>query len=256
MTQKNNSSEFSVFGGPLHMLGKRLGMVKKGLNNIRLGLVLGFLTWIILMSLTLLHGSMQKTLSITYLAGHVRFLVVIPLFFVCETWVAPRMSEFVQNIKNSGLVPESEKQILDKVIIRVNKLKNSWLVEGLLFLITFVLPHFGFGSIMSGTTANTAWIFEQAGGNLTLPNMFYAWFCLPLFRFLLVRWFWHLGLWWYFHYSLKKLSLKLFPIHSDGVGGLGYLEVVHEHFYATCSCILFTPGCFFCRRNLFRNNAI
>jgi hypothetical protein len=140
------------------------------------------------------------------------------------------MAEFVRNITNSGLVPESEWPALDLVIRRINKMKNFWLVEGLLFLIMFVLPHFGFSSVMSGKTSNAAWIFEQAGGNLTLPNVFYAWFCLPLFRFLLVRWIWHLGLWWFFLYRLKKLRLRLIPIHSDGVGGLGYLEVVHEHF--------------------------
>jgi hypothetical protein len=230
MIEHNNIPDFTVFGGPLNKLGEKLGLVRKGTNSIRIGLVLGLLTWIILMFFTLLQGSIQKTLTLTFLAGHVRFLVVIPLFFVCETWVAPRMAEFVRNITNSGLVPESEWPALDLVIRRINKMKNFWLVEGLLFLIMFVLPHFGFSSVMSGKTSNAAWIFEQAGGNLTLPNVFYAWFCLPLFRFLLVRWIWHLGLWWFFLYRLKKLRLRLIPIHSDGVGGLGYLEVVHEHF--------------------------
>jgi hypothetical protein len=230
MKDGNSIPEFTVFGGPLNKLGVQLGLVRDGTNSIRIGLVLGLLTWIILMFFTLLQGSMQKAFSLTFLAGHVRFLVVIPLFFVCETWVAPRMAEFVQNIINSGLVPESERPVFDLVIRRINKMKNFWLVEGLLFLIMFVLPHFGFNSGMSGKTSNVAWIFEQAGGNLTLPNVIYAWFCLPLFRFLLVRWIWHLGLWWFFLYRLKKLRLRLIPIHSDGVGGLGYLEVVHEHF--------------------------
>jgi hypothetical protein len=230
MKTDTNIPEFTVFGGPLNRLGEKLGLVRNNTNSIRIGLVLGLLTWIILMFFTLLQGSMQKTLTLAFLAGHVRFLVVIPLFFVCETWVAPRMTEFVQNILNSGLVSESERPVFDSVIRRIYRLKNFWLVEGLLFLVMFVLPHFGFTSVMSGKTSNAAWIFEQAGGIRTLPNMFYAWFCLPLFRFLLVRWFWHLGLWWYFLYRLKKLRLKLIPIHSDGVGGLGYLEVVHEHF--------------------------
>jgi hypothetical protein len=230
MNNENIVPEFTVFGGPLSKLGARLGLLRDGTNSIRLGLVIGLLTWIILMFLSLLQGSIQKVFSITLLAGHIRFLLVIPLFFVCETWVAPRMSEFVRNIMNSGLVLESERQILDTVVHRISRMKNFWLVEVLLILATFVLPHFGLSSIMPGKTSSAAWIFEQAGGNLTLPNAFYAWFCLPLFRFLLARWFWHLGLWVYFLYTLNRLKLQLLPTHPDRLGGLGYLEVVHEHF--------------------------
>jgi hypothetical protein len=51
-----------------------------------------------------------------------------------------------------------------------------------------------------------------------------------MFRFLLIRWLWRLGLWVYFLYSLQHLKLHLIPIHSDGVAGLGILEDVHEHF--------------------------
>jgi hypothetical protein len=224
-----NNPEFSVFGGPLHKFGERLGLVRNGTNTSRLGLVLGLTIWITIIFLSLLQGSISKVFSIDFLAGHVRFLVVIPLFFICETWVSPRMTEFVNNIINSGLVPESELPVLDKIIRRINLIKNSWLVEAILFLLMFVLPLFGFNDLLPGKTSNTAWIFEQAGG-MTISNLFYTGFCLPLFRFLLVRWFWHLGLWVYFLYRLKRLRLKLIPIHSDGVGGLGYLEVVQEHF--------------------------
>jgi hypothetical protein len=225
----NNIPEFTVFGGPLNKLGKKLGLVREGTNSIRLGLVLGIVTWLILIFLSLLQGSFHKLLSLSLLAGHVRFLFVIPLFFLCETWVSPRMTEFVSNIINSGLVPESERSALDKAISRINRLRNSWLVEVILILVMFVLPLLGFNGILPGKSSNTEWLFEQAGG-MTMTNVFYTGFCLPLFRFLLVRWFWHLGLWVYFLYRLKKLKLKLIPIHSDGVGGLGYLEVVQEHF--------------------------
>jgi hypothetical protein len=229
MNQKNHFSEFSVFGGPLHKFGERLGLVLNGTNTSRIGLALGLMTWIILIILSLFSGTLQKIFSLSFLAGHVRFLVVIPLFFICETWVSPRMGEFVNNIINSGLVSDSEHPALDRVIRRINRIKNSWLVEAILFLVMFILPLFGFNGILPGKTSNSAWIFEQAGG-MTFVNVFYTGFCLPLFRFLLVRWFWHLGLWIYFLYSLKKLRLNLLPTHSDGVGGLGYLEVVHEHF--------------------------
>jgi hypothetical protein len=222
--------EFSVFGGPLNRLGERMGLVKAGTDSSWYGAVIGLSTWSILMVLTLLQGSAGKVFAVSYLAGHVRLLVVIPLFFICEAWVAPRMAEFVRNIVNSGLVPETDLPKLEITLRRINRIKNSWVVEAFLFLLMFVVPLFETSSFLPGKTASASWIIEQAGGHLTLPNVFYLWFCLPLFRFLMARWFWHLGLWWYFLIRMKKLRLRLLPTHSDGVGGLGYLEVVQEHF--------------------------
>jgi hypothetical protein len=226
----NNIPEFSVFGGPLSKFGKRLKLVRNGTDSIRFGIAIGLITWLLLLLFSFLGGSLGNFFSINVLAGHVRFLAVIPLFFICESWVGPRMGEFVRNIVNSGVIPESEQPALFVTIRRILRLKDSWVIEALLFLIMFVLPVIDTHGFLPGKSSNTAFLIQQAGGKLTLTNIFYIGFCLPLFRFLLVRWLWHLGIWWYFLFRLQKLKLKLIPTHSDGEGGLGYLEVVQEHF--------------------------
>jgi hypothetical protein len=230
MKTNTNIPEFSVFGGPLHKLGEKAGLIRNGTNSTRFGFALGLLAWILLMVLSVVAGKGHTFFSLALLAGHVRFLVAIPLFFVCETWVGPTMADFVRNIMNSRLVPESEQPVLVKIIGGINRLRDSWLVEGFLFLLMFLLPLFDTSGILPGRSTSASFIIEQAGGHLTLPNMVYIWFCLPLFRFLVARWLWHLCLWWYFLYRLQKLKLRLIPTHSDEAGGLGYLEVVQEHF--------------------------
>jgi hypothetical protein len=54
--------------------------------------------------------------------------------------------------------------------------------------------------------------------------------CMPLFRFLLLRWLWRLALWCFFLWRLSRLELRLVPTHPDRAGGLGYLELVHTEF--------------------------
>ncbi len=54
--------------------------------------------------------------------------------------------------------------------------------------------------------------------------------CLPLFRFLMFRWIWRIGLWCFFLWRVTKLDLHLAPTHPDGAAGLGYLEVVQTYF--------------------------
>jgi hypothetical protein len=226
----NKMPVFLLLGGPLHWLGCRLGLVRGGTNNIRLGLALGILAWGVLISVGLLQGLGHKIFSLAVIGGHVRLLVAIPLFFVCETWVAPRMAEFVRNIVTSGLVPEAEMPALEAAIRRVGRLKDSWLPETLILLAAFMMPMLDTFGIMPGRTTSWESILAQAGGKLNLTNFLYLGFCLPLFRFLTLRWLWLLGLWWYFLKRVEKLQLNLVPTHPDGVAGLGFLVVVQQHF--------------------------
>lgn len=140
------------------------------------------------------------------------------------------MREFVSYIVRSDLVPEVELPILASNIQRVRGIRDPWLAELIFFLVAFTVPFIGIFVDLPGKTGGWVEMFVKPGVGLTWVQGWYLGFCLPLFRFLLLRWLWHLGLWWYFLWRTQKLNLRLIPTHSDGAGGLGYLEVVHEHF--------------------------
>jgi hypothetical protein len=220
--------EFSLSGGPLHRMGCRLGMVRGGTNTVRLGLAIGLLPWGVLMLLALLPEFGPRIFSLALIGGHVRLLVAIPLFFVCETLVVPMMAEFVRSIVRSGVIPGNALPALESEIARMARWQDSWLPEVLCLLLAGVLPLVGIQLHLIGATATYSPDRAVAGG--TLASLWYWFACLPLFRFLMVRWAWRLGLWWYFLTRLAKLKLNLVPTHPDGAAGLGYLEVVQTHF--------------------------
>lgn len=227
--QNASVPEFSLFGGPLQQLGCRMGLVR-GDNTFRLGVALGLLAWSILSVLALVQGFGHKVFSLAALGIHVRLLLAIPLFFLCETWVAPRMAQFVRDLVRSGVVPESERPTLNAVIRRVDRMKDPWLAE-VLFLVAvvaflFVEPV----ANLPGRTGNLQLLLAEGEGRVGPVLGWYLWFCLPLFRFLILRWVWHLGLWCYFLWRLQRLDLHLVPTHPDRSAGLGYLEVVQDHF--------------------------
>ena len=85
MEQQVNFEQFSLFGGPLHRLGERLRLAHGGRSAFALGLALGLLTWSILLALAIIEGVAPKLFSLSVIAAHVRLLVVIPLFFLCES---------------------------------------------------------------------------------------------------------------------------------------------------------------------------
>ena len=230
MKEDDKIPELSLLGGPLQWLGCRLGLVREGTNTVWLGIALGLLAWGVLIVLGLLEGFGSELFSLAIVGVHVRLLAAIPLFFVCETSVAPRMAEFVRHIVRSGLVPESELPALASGIRRVGRMKDSWVAEVLLLVAVLAIPVIELIVDLPGRTSSWRAILDQAGDRLTWVHVWYLGFCLPLFRFLMLRWLWHLGLWWYFLWCVERLNLRLIPTHSDGAAGLGYLEVVQEYF--------------------------
>ncbi len=218
-----------MIGGPLHRIGRRLGLVREGMDTVFLGLALGLLAWTVLVSLALLYGFGPKLFSLRSTALHVRFLLAIPLFFVCETWVFPEIAELPRYLVSSGIVRDSSLPALASAIRTVVRLLNSSLAELILLLLAIGGPLLEMVDGGPGRTGNWQVVLQNAGG-VNLVTGWYLGFCLPLFRFLLLRWLWRLGLWTYFLWKVKMLQLHLMPTHSDGEGGLGYLEIVHEHF--------------------------
>ena len=232
MKETSKIKELSLLGGPLHRLGCRMGLIKDGTNTIRLGVALGLFCWLVLMGLAFLEGLGWRMFYVTAIGAHVRLLAAIPLMFLCETAVTPQMAEFARYLVRSGVVPTASAPTLEVNIHRARRLKDSWLAEGLILLAAFGLPIVAPLDAMAGTTGSWAAVLRTVGDKYRWTTGWYLGFCLPFFRFLLFRWLWRLGLWWWFLWRLRKLELHLIPTHADLTAGLGFLQVVHENFGA------------------------
>lgn len=220
--------KLTLIGGPLHRLGCRTGLIRGGTNSIAFGLVLGGVLWAVLVGLAFVEGRLDQVLSVTTIGTHVRLLVVIPLFFLCETLIAGKPGAFVPTIVDSQVVPRSEMPALESIIARVNRLKDSWLAEALFLLAAALSPLIALNLHLVGATAG--YDPSRTGGEITMAGLWWGTVCMTVFRFLLLRWIWRLGLWAYFLWRLSRLRLRLVASHADGVGGLGNVEIVHLQF--------------------------
>ena len=219
--------EFPLFGGPLIGLGRRLGLVRGTTNSVPLGVALGALLWIVLAVLATSEGLGPKLFSLSVIGVHVRLLVAIPLFFVCETVLSPRMSTFGRELVTTQVVPAAELGVLETTIARLTRWQDSWLPEALCLLAAVLASVFADRLNLMGTTAA---LDASRTGQTVWTIQWFALVCLTVFRFLLLRWLLRILLWAGFLFRLGRMALHLVPTHPDGVGGLGYLEVVHSHF--------------------------
>ena len=61
------------------------------------------------------------------------------------------------------------------------------------------------------------------GTRLTLAGVWYGYVSLPVFQFLLLRWYFRLFIWTRLLWQVSRIELNLVPTHPDRVGGLGFL---------------------------------
>jgi hypothetical protein len=62
------------------------------------------------------------------------------------------------------------------------------------------------------------------GSKLSLAGMWYGYVSVPIFQFLLVRWYFRLFIWTRFLWQVSRIELSLVPTHPDRVGGLSFLS--------------------------------
>jgi len=231
MEKREGIADFSLLGGPLHRLGCRLGLVRDRTNTVALGLVLGAFPWIVLVALASVEGLGAVLFSIESIGSHVRLLVAIPLLFVCEAFIDPRFTAFVHGIVRSQVVPATARPALESEIARIARWRDGWLPEALFLLVAVLLAlttrNQNFFAYLSGLTGGSN---PSATVETTWTSQWYWMVCMPLFRFLLLRWIWRLALWCFFLWRLSRLELRLVPTHPDRAGGLGFLELVHTEF--------------------------
>jgi hypothetical protein len=213
----------SLLGGPLYQLGNRLGLIRGGTDLTPLGLALGIAPWMVLMSLTFIDGISRQVFSLSVISAHVRLLITIPLFFACEGRLDPHLARFVGVIVRSRLVDTPALPRLTAEIAFISRWRDSWAPEAICLLVAMLITALMPRMYLTGETV-------RATGAVGLTADWYWLVCMTLFRFVTLRWFWRLCLWWHFLWRVSRLDLHLIPTHPDRTGGLGYVEVVHRQF--------------------------
>jgi hypothetical protein len=218
-----------VLGGPLfqllrqsHLSGDTLELVRRRLVTITL------LAWLPLLVLSALEGrALGGNVAVPFLLdveAHVRFLVALPLLIVAELVVHQRMRFVVRQFLERHLIPESDLPRFDAAVTSALRLRNSVLAEVLLIAFVYVVGILLiWRRYMALQTATWYAAPTAAGLQLSLTGVWYGYVSLPLFQFLLMRWYFRMFIWARFLWQVSRLDLSLVPTHPDRVGGLGFL---------------------------------
>jgi len=218
-----------VLGGPLFQLLRRSHLADDALEMVRQRIVvMALLAWLPLLLLTALEGQLiGGSAAVPFLMDaevHIRFLVAIPLMIGAELVVHRRMRLLLRQFLERNLIPESALPRFDAAIHSAFRLRNSTLAEVLLIAIVYSLGIMVIWRNYVALDAPTWFATPTAdGSSLSLAGYWYAYVGMPIFQFLLLRWYFRLFIWSRFLWQVSRIELNLVPTHPDRTGGLGFL---------------------------------
>jgi hypothetical protein len=135
------------------------------------------------------------------------------------------MRHLVQQFLERNLVPGSAMARFEAAIASAFRLRNSVLAEVLLVAVVYGIGVLVVWRQYLALDAATWYAIPSAGGaRLSLAGTWYGYVSLPVFQFLLCRWYFRLFIWARFLWQISRLDLSLVPTHPDRVGGLGFLS--------------------------------
>jgi hypothetical protein len=219
-----------VLGGPLFQLLLRAHLSGAGLQLLRRRIVvISLVVWLPLLLLSALDGELVgHGVAVPFLLDletHIRFLVVVPLLLVAEPVVHLRLLPIARAFLERNLIPEVAQPRFDQTLKAAFRLRNSVLVEVLLLVVVYavgvliVWRHYTMLRADSWYAAPSA-----AGAALSRAGLWYGYVSLPIFQFLLLRWYFRLFIWTRWLWQVSRIRLNLIPTHPDELGGLGFLS--------------------------------
>jgi hypothetical protein len=129
----------------------------------------------------------------------------------------------------SGLLEEKDLPSLVAGIRKVVRLRESVLAEGVMVGLVILGAVFLRREFSEGFST---WenLVSSGGVERTLAGWWFLLISLPIFQFLMIRWVWRIGIWYWFLWHTSKLDLRLIPTRPDMAGGLGILSLAQAKF--------------------------
>jgi hypothetical protein len=219
--------DFSVvLGGPTFQFFRRLHLTSDDLGRLRWRvLTITIVVWLPLLLLATLNYSAVNAGWLSFLRDievHVRFLIALPVLMAAELLVHSRLRLAVRCFVERGIVLPQDLPRFDRAIQSAIRLRNSIPLEMDLLILVYTL---GLWLWQRRTVPDVSTWYVLPGGpwHLTPAGFWYVFVSIPIFQFILLRWYWRLFIWFRFLWHVSRINLNIVPTHPDRCAGLGFL---------------------------------
>lgn len=221
----------------------KLGLVKTPTQaafvNVSLFIAIAFLPLVVL---SMINGAESESQIVMPLQTDwitlTRYLVVVPVLLFSQVMIKSGGVKVVKHFRN--YVDEEDTDRFINMAISIGRKRNSLIVNLLVLVLAIVLSVVGAEFVMSINKTSWQSSVVADSAQLTMAGSWNLFVSQPLFKFVMVSWFFDYCFWAYFLWNASKFSLRVVATHPDGVGGLSFIRVAQskhcvEAFALSCS---------------------
>jgi hypothetical protein len=228
-TLLQESPDFSlVLGGPLYQLFRRTHVSGDALELLhRRILFISLFAWLPLLILSLIGGrALGGAIQVPFLhdiEAQARFLVALPVLIAAELIVHLRIRPVVSRFVERNIVVSEDLPKFHAAIQSAERVRNSAPLEAALVIFVLTVGQWLWRSQVAIGAATWYAIPQGTHLNLTPAGYWYAFVSIPIFQFILLRWYLRLLIWFWLLWRVSRLNLCLISTHPDRAGGLAFL---------------------------------
>lgn len=216
-----------VLGGPLYQFYLRTFLATPPLNLCRRRVIfIALFAWLPLLALTILGGRVMSGVRLPFifdLDTHLRFLASLALLIAAEVNVHHVMGLIIRQFLERDIIAKDDQKQFNYYISSNMKLRDSKAIEVLLIILVYTVGYWFWKEYVNLET--TTWYLTQVDGisKFTLAGIWYVFISLPIYQFILCRWYFRLFIWYRFLWQVSRMPLHLNALHPDKAGGIGFL---------------------------------
>jgi hypothetical protein len=228
-TDNVETPDFSlVSGGGLFRLFRKTHLCGDNLEFVfRRVSVVTCLAWVPLLLLAAFERNLLgSTIRVPFLYDievHVRFLIALPLLLATEVLVHTSIWSSLQRFTTRNIICKEELPAYRAALDSTLRIRDSVPVEIGLIVFVYTVGHWLWRSRVALPEAT--WYAALQGTHLHLraAGYWYVFVSIPIFQFILIRWYFRIFLWFHLLRKISHLNLRLDAAHPDRAGGLNFL---------------------------------
>jgi hypothetical protein len=154
---------------------------------------------------------------------HVRFLVSLPLLILTEMLVRQRIRDVARNFVERKVVTSAELPRFYAVLNSAARVHNSLVTEIVLLVFVFTGGMLVWRHQIAPDLSS--WYASSQAGHvhLTMAGYWLAFVSVPVFQFILLRWYLQFLIYFWFLFRVSRLKLYLPALHPDRPAGLAFV---------------------------------
>jgi hypothetical protein len=222
--------EFSlVLGGALFQLYRRSHLSGAALERLyRQAILFTLVTWLPLLFLSFLDRHVIRSAGIQVpflhdIEANVRFLVALPVLILAELGVQKRVSPLIRRFIDRRIIEVRDLPAFAAAVASAQRVRDLVAVEVVVLILVYTIGLWVWRSQIAWGDRTWYALPDKTHLHLTLAGYWYAFVSIPIFQFLLMRWYLRLAIWFRLLWQISKLHLRLSAAHPDRAGGIGFI---------------------------------